>query len=684
MLRRYLALFFILFYYSVACQEVVAQADDERKAQKYVQLGDAILAETRAFSEARDMYVIAADLDPQNLEANFKAGDLFLQTVEKYRAAKYFINVFNMDPDYRFNLLFLIGESYQYGMEFGKAIDFYDQYLQKVEEKPEYGGRDKVEPLEVMKKIYECQNGIAFLANPYDLRIENLGRAVNSPGWDYAPVLNEEETIMIFTSRRAKGNLNENVDADNFPYEDIYLSKKVQGKWQSAKNIKAPVSSLYHESSVALSADGKQLYLYKDDDNGSVFVSELKGEENWSIPTILGKNINSVNYAVTSVAVSADNQLLFFASNKPGGNGGFDIYVSKQDEQGNWGPSDNLGPVINTEYDEESPFIDYDGKTLYFSSKGHQGMGGYDIFRSEYDSTAGEWTEPINLGYPINSPDDDIYFVSTKDGKRGYYSSVREDGMGYTDIYMVTIPQFKSELASKNGEKEDGEEQDKLLSSANSSDNEELEKVKVLIRVEDRDSSMPLDAKVTLTNEESRLSRIGKISDTGVYEFELLEKNDRPFFLSVESQNHIFTNVKLIIPAATTESQIVRRTIKLKPIDSGERFVLRNIYFDFDKAILKIESYNELNKLARLMAEHPQLKIEISGHTDDVGARTYNQKLSERRGRAVADFLLSRNIDPSRMIVVGYGMDRPLVSNDDEVGGRELNRRVEVKILTGV
>src|SRR5690606_24474694 len=211
-----------------------------------------------------------------------------------------------------------------------------------------------------------------------------------------------------------------------------------------------PINNAYHNSNLAISADVSTLFLFNDEGNGDIYFSDLI-DGKWSVPQPLPGIINS-SFQEKSITISSDEKTLYFSSDRPGGYGGLDIYKATLDSKGDWSNVKNLGPIINTEFDDDGPFIDYDGVTFYFSSKGHKGMGGHDIFKSVFNPQSNEWSEPQNLGYPINTPDDDIYFVaSPKDDKRAYYSSVREDGMGYTDIYMITVPEgLKSEPIASN------------------------------------------------------------------------------------------------------------------------------------------------------------------------------------------------------------------------------------------
>ncbi|MEM6526614.1 MAG: hypothetical protein AAF693_22670, partial [Bacteroidota bacterium] len=460
MYKRYRILFTAALSLAISVNSFSQDGGGKELAQQLILIAEQIMEETQAMDQARETYVQAVEADPENIVANYRAGDFHMKTVGKDRAVNYFLKVLELDPEYRFDITYWIGRSYQYGMEFDKALAYYNRYKRKLTEKDGYRGRDRTELPDVERRIYECQNAIEFVANPSHFSIENLGGAINSEYDDFGPVVNEDETLMVFTTRRRDGNLNQNVFSDNKPYEEIFFSEKKNGVWQPAQNIGEVVNTEFHSSTLALSADGQQLFIYQDDNNGDIFESFRKDDGTWTYPQSMSENINSEGFKESSISISPDGSILFFASDRPGGQGGIDIYYSIKDENGEWTRSRNLGPIINTEFDDDGPFIDYDSKTLYFSSQGRKGMGGYDIFRSEYDSAEGKWTEPVNVGFPINTPDDDVYFVSTKDGKHGYYASVREDGQGFTDIYQVSILQddeVGETLASKGYEEENTE-----------------------------------------------------------------------------------------------------------------------------------------------------------------------------------------------------------------------------------
>lgn len=668
----------------IVSANVFAQDEDSKAlAKTYIDQAELMMQAAQPLVDVRDIYVLAAEADPTNIVANWRAGDFYIKTVGKKNAVNYFLKVLELDAEYRFDIEFWIGQSYHYGMEFDKALAYYNRYRQKLIDRDGYRGRDRIELAEVDRKIFECQNAIEFVANPAHYSIVNIGSAINTEYEEYGPVLNEDETILIFTTRRREGNLNENVFSDNKPYEDIFISTKENGQWTKAQNIGNVVNTPFHDSNLALSADGNQLFLYKDENNGDIYESDRKEDGTWTFPEPLSESVNSEGFKEASISLSPDGDILFFASDRPGGQGGIDIYYSIKDRNGEWAKSKNLGPMINTEYDDDAPFIDYDGKTLYFSSLGRKGMGGYDIFKSTYDSAAGEWGEPTNLGYPINTPDDDIFFVSTKDGKRGYYASVREDGLGFTDIYMVTVKQedeLGETLAGKNETEVDDKEkepQDKTnIKGVNNT-----QPVTLVVKVVDSDNS-PLDAKVSLTSSDNMV--VGKVSKgAGVFEFTTSTTESKQYKLSVENSGYVFENIDLALPAAGNTAQTINRTVRMRKLQMGTRSVLRNIYFNFDKATFQDNSYNELNKLEGMMAENTGMQIEISGHTDNIGTKDYNKQLSQRRANAVKDYLVKKGVDARRITAVGYGEERPLASNDDEKEGRELNRRVEFKVIGG-
>ncbi|HMJ71277.1 MAG TPA: OmpA family protein [Cyclobacteriaceae bacterium] len=658
-IRRILIFSTVSFVLSIP---VLAQEQDKEQSKAYMEQAQLMMdAGSIALEEIRDVMIQAAEFDTTAIKANFEAGHLFLQTINQEQATKYFMRVYRQAPKYRFDLEYWIGQSYQYGKGFDRAIDFYTRYKTKASKGTPPDNSMSVE--ETDRRITECGNGKEFMASPGNFSIVNIGKEVNSEYEDYAPVLNEDETQLVFTTRRKDGNMNENVFSDNKPWEDIFITTKTGNKWNPAKNIGAPVTTATHESTLALSKDGNTLLIYRDDGGGDIFQSTRKPDGSWS-PLEPLQAVNST-YSESSASLSADGNSLYFASDRPGGLGGLDIYVTTKDSRGQWTRIRNLGPGINTAWDEEGPFIDYEGKTLYFSSKGRKTMGGYDIFKSTLtDAATNKWSEPENLGYPINSPDNDVFYVSTKDGRRGYYSSVRGDGFGYSDIYRIQLP----------------DDPKPETDSAVAGEKKKIP-LKFSVRVFDATSKAPLDAKVSLTLVKDNVVVDMVNTRPGAYDFTISDEEPRSYRLSIEKDGYVFQNTPVNLSGASEQAKTMTRTVELKKPVVGVTQVLHNIYFDFNKATFKQESFAELTKLETMMKQNGNMKLEIAGHTDSFGPDGYNKKLSQDRASAVRTFLTSKGIDTGRVTAAGYGDSRPLASNDDETGGREINRRVEFKII---
>ncbi len=635
--------------------------NNQELAQQFIDQAEEVMKATFAVDIARDLYVQAVNFDPENIVGNYRAGEIFLNTVHKERATPFLLKVSELDPDYKFNIYYMVGRGYQYSLEFDKAIEYYQKYQSKLLTQSKYKGDDKVALEEVERRIVECRNGKEFLLNPGNQNIINMGTRINSEFEDYAPVLNSDESQLVFTTRRREGNMNRNVDNDNKPFEDIFISYKIGDTWAQAKNIGGGINTLFHDSNLAFSPDGNQLFIYKDDNRGDIFVASRTSADSWAEPIPFSDKINSKN-PEKSIARSVDGQFLIFSSERSGGLGGLDLYFSTLTNKGDWNKPTNLKAPINTKFDEDSPFLDYDGKTLYFSSSGGKGMGGFDIFKTVYDSTTNAWSKPENLGYPINTPDDDIYFVKSKDGERAYYSSVKDEGLGYTDIYMILL-----------NEKEEEPKKEEPV----------IQPVTLVVDVIDINTNAILDAKVNLESSNGTKYPLRRVRE-GKYRIQFKNKSDVEMVLSSTSQGYIYQSLPLTIPSATTSDININKTFSMEKLAVGYSSIIKNIYFQFKSAILKEESFKELDKLNELLKVNPNIIIQISGHTDNIGGDKFNLELSKKRAEAVSQYLVNKSIDKRRIIAKGFGERHPAVSNDDEREGRELNRRVEFIVLRNI
>jgi outer membrane protein OmpA-like peptidoglycan-associated protein/tetratricopeptide (TPR) repeat protein len=634
-----------------------------------------------AKSLALDNYLLALRENPNNIRANFMAGKAIIETIDKSRASTYLIKAYQLNPNISADILLLIGQAFQFGNDFDNAVAYYEKHKAKVKEdaiiKKTSKNTLKAIVAEIDERIAKCNNGKKYINDPLEYSIKNLGKGVNSGHADYAPAINKDETVMIFTSRREGGTGIGNVDKDLEYFEDIYISELKDGEWQPAQNIGTNINTEYHDASIGLSADGKTLFLYKDENGGDIYISNQKKDGTWSQPEPISSNINS-SYSENSVSISPDGQTLFFTSDRPGGKGGIDIYMSKLDNKGKWGKPTNMGAPINTNFDEDGPFIDYDGKTLYFSSRGHEGMGGYDIFVSEYDSAAKKWSEPVNIGYPINTPDEDIYFVKSGDRRFGYYASVKDGGIGEKDIYKVAIPDNLQNYDKLKIRKTSGKPAPIVKGP------DALNPVKLTIYITEAAAQTPVDARLLLKSKSTDAEvSLNKISQ-GVYTCTFTNSGIIDYVISVEKDGYMYTNADISIPAMAAQVKEIKKDITLSRLQVGFKTILRNIYFDTGKATLKPESHQELGKLEKMLKENTSFKIEISGHTDKIGSAELNKKLSQNRANAVVKYLINKGIEPTRLIAVGYGKEKPLASNDDEFEGREINRRTEFEIISQV
>lgn len=405
--------------------------------------GNLLMAE-KNWPMALAFFKEAYKVDSGNANINYKMGVCYLNTASDKQEALRFLRVAsegiarNYDPYETAekkapeNTYYYLAQAYHYNYRFDSAIAFFESY------KALLANRDPEATKEIDMRINWAKNAQEFMASPLPVTIINMGDSINSPLPDYSPVMSVDESTIIFTSRRFGS-----IGIDGEYYEDILIcEKKEDGTWTSARPISPYINTVTNEASISLSTDGNILFIYRDDNGGDIYTSTLQNGA-WISPSPMGGEINTKNWE-THACLSADGNTLYFVSDRPGGFGGRDIYRCVRLPNGAWSKALNLGPTVNTEADEDSPFIHPDQRTLYFASKGHKSMGGFDIFFTSKNEE-GVWAEPINLGYPINTPDDDIFFVTSPDGKRAYFSSVRKGGYGDKDVYMANLEQPKSQ-----------------------------------------------------------------------------------------------------------------------------------------------------------------------------------------------------------------------------------------------
>lgn len=663
--------------------------DGLKVALENIEQGDALYmsGDPVYWSSALPYYERANKFNPSNDALNYKLGDCYLYSLTKSKCLTYFKKAYELNPNVQLDIHFKLGRGYHLSSQFEDAIKEYKTHISKLT-----GKEDGPMIKQTKKLISECEIAIEMVKEPIRVWVDNLGPNINSKFAEYAGVISADESSIVFVSRRPE-DLNMDKANDNKYYENIYISQKDEaGKWMPAKLISPEINVKDHDAVSGMSPDGTKLFVYYNSgsDMGNLYLSELK-EGKWTKPEDLGKNINDKKSWDTGASLSFDGKRLYFVSDKEGTTGGRDIWYSDWDEEKQkWGESVNLGAPINTEYDEVGVFIHPDGKTMYFSSNGHKGMGGFDIYSSEIQED-GTWTTPKNIGYPVSTPDNDQFLTISASGIHGYYSSFREDGQGEKDLYMITfLGKPKAPLLS-------GE--DNLIASITKPVEEEIVQPKLDVAVKnlsilkgivlDAETKKPIRSFVELTDNKTnaQVSSIETPAESGKFLMSL--PAGKNYGIAVKSDGYLFHSENFDIPA-DAGYQEYEKIIYMKKVKVGESIVLRNIFFDLDKYSLKDESKTELDRLYNLLVENPTLVIEISGHTDTQGSAAYNQQLSEDRAKAVVDYLVAYGIERTRFEFKGYGETQPMIS-DAEIAkmksksqkdeAHAQNRRTEFKIL---
>lgn len=611
-------LFLLIFTIAVTsyCQDKKEVSKDF--ARDFVEADD-LMAENN-YNSALKLLLNLLNEDPDNANIQNKIGLCYLHTaLDKDKAISYFekaitntaMGIKTESPKERrapLEAYFNLGKALHANYKFIDAIKIYNGYLDKIVEVK--NNDTLVENAE--REIDICKNAIELMKHPLQMKVENLGAEINSPFADYSPFVNADETVLIFTSKREGSTGGLKTDDGNY-MEDIYISNKDQnGKWSQAQNISTNINTNAHDASCGLSIDGQELFIFKDDkDKGNIYSSKLSGNS-WSVPQSLGVFVNT-KYYEKGASMSANGNFLFFSSDRPGGYGGFDIFISKKLPNGQWGEAFNLGPNVNTEYDEIGPFFHPDASTLYFASQGHNTMGGFDLFYSTINIEEATSTIPINIGYPINTTGDDVFITITPDGKRAYYSSYNKDGFGYTDIYLITLkePINKSLTVFSGVVKKDG-------------------------------SSDVSGVQITVTDPDSQ-------NDIGIYtpnsstgKYILILNAGKKYITRYECDGYnTITNTTEISKDSTFEN--LNKTIKIDTVFLQKPSFSTILIFNRNSADLNNEITEALTKAVTFLNQNMEAFIVLQGKSG------YNSKINEKREEAVINFLINKKIDKKRI-----------------------------------
>lgn len=398
------------------------------------------------YEAALDDYLTLLDKDPKNDKYNYAIAVCYLNTnINKTKAIPY-LEILTHKAKYDPNAMYLLGRAYHYAYRFDDAIKAYNTFKST--------GRGNADNLtDVDRQIQFCINAKELMKFPLNVTFENLGPNVNSPYADYYPFVANDESFIIFNTRRPDAGAETAKEDGSYPAA-IYISKVTDGAFAKAKNIGPPIAKNDGEQEIiGLSANGEIMLLYYTNSKGVGDIYSTTTDKNKSFKTAekLNDNINSSKAEEIAACISSDGSILYFASNRAGGLGGTDLYMSRKLPTGSWGPAQNLGPEINTPYDEDFPNVTNDGKALYFSSNGHTSMGGYDIFKAEMNDETHQFSNPKNVGYPINTPEDNFNFRLADNGRFGYMAALRDGGLGDLDVYRVTFNEVEPQYSVVKG-----------------------------------------------------------------------------------------------------------------------------------------------------------------------------------------------------------------------------------------
>ena len=641
-------LIFVISVFGVAAQ---GGGTEDRKASNFYEEARQHKRFGRV-EQAEIYFQKALERDPEYLDALFDLSDMYMKMGKTAEAKKHIESIVAKDERFAPSLIVTLAMMVQMEDDFQKALGYYEQYMTIAP--PESNNYQAAK-----RGAANCEFAMWAMEHPVPFEPKNLGPGVNSENDEYFPAMTANQELLIYTREFLAPNNPMSPDGKD---EDFFFSERQEdGSWGPAYNPGRPINSSWREGAPTISPDGKYIIFticdlygqYGSDKEGfgscDLFVSVRNGKS-WSRPVNMGRTINSKNWE-SQPSFASDGKTLYFVRGRYSRDHERfdDIYFSEL-VNGKWSQATALPPNINSTEDEESVFIHPDNKTLYFSSRGHVGLGNMDIFMTRKNDD-GSWSDPVNLGYPINTPEHENSFFVSADGEYAIIASNREGGFGKLDLYSFELPEAlkPNPVTYLQG------------------------------RIKDAATGKPLEAFFTLIDlsTEDTIARASSDKEDGT--FLVVLPSSENYMLTADKTGYLFHSENFELDLATNKSHY-NKNIELQPIEAGRSVVLKNVFFDSDKFDLKPASKTELNKLADLLNANPNIKIEVSGHTDNQGNATANQTLSENRAKAVYQYLMDSGISGSRLMYKGYGQTKPIATNDTEEG-RALNRRTEFTVL---
>lgn len=629
---------------SILCFLFVAVEAQNRKAA--IKLCEKAKVELNAknFEKAKTILDKAILKDSTYHNIYFLLGDIYNLSLKSCEAAEAYNHALRLTPKPRaLDYISVAGEEMKCG-KYEEAYNHYQTFLAM-------GGNSTLIE-EVNNNIITCKFGMEAVKHPVNMNPINMGSAINSEHDEYLATLTADEQEIIYTVRRPRDENTACVFCKT--EEDFYWSKKADNQWQPRKSMETPINSSYNEGAQSISPDGHYLFYTlcnSDQGYGSCDLYWAKRIGNrWSRPRNFGNPVNS-SFWESQPTIAPDGKTIYFASNRPGGYGGLDLWKTTMTSEGTFSEPVNLGSSINTENDETAPFIHPDGSTIYFASNGHPGMGGRDLFFATLLADS-SWNKPVNLGYPINTPADELNIFINATGDVAYYASDKDGGEGGLDLYYFILDEHlrPTPVTYMKG------------------------------KITDKESGKPLEANIELIDLNKSKTITSTISDPETGEFLACILTGSNLMLNISHPFYLFYSENFKLTETADSLKPFLKDIYLQKPQTGSSIVMRNIFFDFNQSTLQPESFIELDYLVEFLKNNKEIKIEISGHTDNQGSDDINDKLSLERAQSVYNYVVSKGISLERLTYKGYGKRKPIADNDTEEG-RAQNRRTEITIL---
>lgn len=635
----------ILISYSAYAQPELGECDQEVEEIAKDQLPKALKYwKAKNYREAERYLKKAVSMDPEYADALYLLGDMYIKMRQIEKAEALWLKLIEVCPNYKAEVKYFLGVILLENGNREKAIPMLESFLQDPER--DYG-YDK----EVKAALKEAKVLDELLGNPV-LFSPQVVQRISTEEDEYLASISPDQQKMFFTRKSKKVNRMDGPAAKIRMVEEFCMAERNPGsdQFEMGAPMPSPFNTNYNEGGPSISADNTELYFTVCQDlngykNCDIYFSEKDGYGGWTTPKSVGDHINQRDSWESQPSVSANGDALYFTSNREGGIGGLDIYYCTRDINGDWSAPKNIGAPINTRKDEKTPFIHSDSKTLYFASDGQAGLGGFDIF---YAKAANDtlWNEPQNIGYPINTKEEDLGLFVSLDGKTGYFASTKFRSHGGWDVFQFSMP-----------EKARPEEMNLITGTL----------------VDEYDAPIQ-DASLEIKNLKTKeITQVRIDKETGSYARVVEAKPDEDVIVTVKKKGAAFSS-KYVSSKELMGSKVVQAPLTVATLEIGKEYKLNDINFASNSYQLDEMARSVIDEFILYLKDNEQLKADIQGHTDNVGNPSDNMTLSHNRAKTVYNYVINNGISPSRVTYHGYGETRPIISNDTEEG-RAKNRR---------